>query len=127
MTMLWVTILPATMIGAILGGWRSLQLARRGELQQAQLSLHRAAMLTGTSGAALTFPTLGWPFITVTRSVPEEVTHKVFFFWTTTKTVIHNETGHEFSFLLLVPMVLVGALCYYLEIWLVRLAWRYFG
>ena len=75
----------------------------------------------------LTYPTLKWPWLAVSRSVPQEVTRTVWYFWTTTETVFHHETGYEFSLLLLILMGAVGVLCYYLQIWMVKLVWRRFG
>jgi len=137
--MLWLTLSIAVSLGAFFGGWRSLRLAREGELQQAHRTLHSAALVAGVCGGLLTMPTLGWPFIAVSESVPEEVTKTVietvevpvrvtvWFFWTAirmepqavpksvSETIFHSETRQQFSFLLLALMAGVGMLCYYAE------------
>ena len=109
------------------------------------------SILAAAGGAALTLPTLGWPFKAVSVSVPGEVTRTVvetmdvpvqitrWFFWKATRTetrevtrevketVYRTEARSEFSAGLLLPMVAVGVLCYFLEKWAVLLAWRCFG
>lgn len=147
--MLWVVLVIGMIAGGFGGGFRSLRLARHGALSDASRLAKRSALVAGVCGAALTVPTLGWPFQEVTVSVPEEVLKAVvetvevpvritrWFFWTTTGTetrevsrdvwVTVNRTGASrvFSFWLLIPMIAVGLLCYYVEKWCVQVLWRW--
>jgi hypothetical protein len=146
--MLWLCLVVAVILGAIFGGWRSLRLARQGELEQAHRMLRSAALVAGISGGLLPWPILGWPWLSISVPVPEEVIETVtetidvpvtiwkWFIWPvsgvehheTTKDVpkvtTHNETRKQFSFILLLLMVCFGTLCFYAEKWLFSFIWR---
>jgi hypothetical protein len=151
--MLWLSLFAAVIFGTIFGGWRSLRLAREGELGQAHRALHLAALVAGVCGALLPLPTLGWPWSAVTVSVSEEVEKTVtetvdvpvivrHWYWlylaeqqiehqerqkTVTEKVPRYETRQQFRWFLLVLMVGIGILCYYAEKCFVSLAWRFVG
>jgi len=149
--MLWVALIIAISVGAYCQGWHSLRLARQGDLQGAHRALFQASLLAAACGIGLTTLTLGWPFKEVSVSVPEEVsrtvvetvlvpvqfTYWIFFKATRTETrevskevreiFFRRQTAFEFSPWLLIPMALVGLLCFYLEKGVVHLLWRWFG
>ncbi|MFO0877564.1 MAG: hypothetical protein U0840_09330 [Gemmataceae bacterium] len=149
--MLWVTLALGLLLGAFFGGWHSIRLARQGDRDGAERSLHRGALVAALGGAVLTVPTLGWPFMAATVSVPEEVIRTVtetvlvpvevtrwFFFkgteWEATEVkrqvreaTLRNEKRQEFSGWLLLAMASVGGLCFWLKKQAVRLVWCLFG
>jgi hypothetical protein len=43
------------------------------------------------------------------------------------KTIFHAETRREFSLALLAAMGVIGCIAYLLEMWLIRLVWRWRG
>ena len=145
---LWICFLSAIVAGAIVGGRKSLSLARAGEFAKAT----RAARIGGVAAASCSmlvlFLLLGWPFKAESVSVAEEIrtqwnetiSVKSHLLWIipwgsteqtvpheNTETVVHLEIHREFSVGLLLVMSVIGCIAYFLEIRLICLLWRWRG
>ena len=149
---LWICFTSAIVAGAIVGGRKSLSLARAGEFVKAT----RAARIGGVAAASCSmlvlFLLLGWPFKAESVSVAEEIRNQwnetisvwnwshLWFIplpWGSheqqtvphedTKTVVHLETRRDFSVGLLIVMSAIGCIAYFFEIQLIRLIWRWRG
>jgi hypothetical protein len=149
---LWICFISAIVAGAIVGGRKSLSLARAGEFAKAT----RVARIGGVAAASCSMVALfllsGWPFKAESVSVAEEIrtqwnetisvwNRSHFWFvplpWGSTeqqtvphenmKTVVHLETRREFSVGLLMVMSAIGCIAYLFEIRLIRLIWRWRG
>ena len=140
---LWICLVAGVGLGMFGGGWAAIRAARGGDFAGAETALRLAARVAGGCGMLAAALTLGWPFKSVTTSMPVEVTRTVveavtvpfLFFWSATErrerlvteTVFHGATSRQFDPLFALPLLGIGWACARVERWLVRRAWSRFG
>lgn len=148
---LWLSFIVALSIGFRFGGRKSLSFARSDELARANRCLQRGAIIAAVSAVAMTSATLGWPFVSETKSESYEVTKRIaesvevpvqvtwWFFWTVTEmriqevpkdiveTHFRETTVSRFSFWMMAPLGFVALSAYFAELWLVHFVWRWRG
>lgn len=150
---LFLCLLVIILGGALFGRHRTLGYARAGDFIGAERALRWGALLVGVCGVLATAATQGWPWKDSTKTVPEEVSktavetveatvevpRKLLFITIGKKKqtevreqpkqviewVTKEVQSREFSPWLLLPMLIVGWICYRVQFPLVHLLWRW--
>ena len=144
-------LLSGLAFGVVFGGWSAARCARLQDFDGASRLAKRSALVACVGAMLGSTVFLGWPWRdrnismaeevtrTVTKQVDEVVEIPYWYFWKKkqietrqvpeeiTEIKIHTEVVREFSFVMIIPMLFIGAITSLLDLFVLWAAWRRLG
>ncbi len=145
---IWVSVCFGLVTGLLFGGLGAVKSARRGDFERANQRLRIGAWLSGICASLILALVTGWPFVSVTESVVEQVSRTVWetvevpievstwYFWRKTEIrtqevaksvhepIVRFNVRRQFSILALIALLVIGWLGYKLQLGFAWLVWR---